>query len=44
MLARIKLKPDQRGFMPFKSNTQLSEQEIKTFETWKAQGFLMDPK
>ena len=39
MIARIKLNPTDRGFMPFK-HPKLSESVIHVFEQWKADGLL----
>ena len=39
IIRRIELNPDQRGYMPFKSD-KLSDSAIAIFKQWKEQGLL----
>jgi hypothetical protein len=43
IIARIKLKPEDRGFMPFRKQP-LSEMEVLTLQRWKEQGMPMTSK
>ena len=38
MIKRIELMPGTRGFMPFKSSTQLSADDIAVFKKWVSDG------
>ncbi|MEO7984765.1 MAG: hypothetical protein ABI688_11860 [Bacteroidota bacterium] len=40
MIRRIELNPGERGFMPFKKTTKLSDSTIMVFKKWKADGML----
>jgi uncharacterized membrane protein len=40
MIRRIELNPADRGFMPFKKPTKLSDSTIAVFKQWKADGML----
>ena len=40
MVSRIEMEPGQRGFMPFKSPTKLSAEEIAVFKKWVSDGML----
>ncbi len=43
ILTRIKLKPEQEGFMPFRKQA-LSEMEVLVFQRWKEQGMPLTPQ
>lgn len=38
IIRRIELNPGERGFMPFKKTTRLSDSTIAVFKKWKADG------
>lgn len=40
IIRRISLKPGERGFMPMRSQTRLSDSVIAVFTQWKADGLL----
>ena len=40
MIRRIQLNPTDKGFMPFKKTTRLSDSTIDVFKKWKADGLL----
>jgi hypothetical protein len=40
MIRRIDLNPTDRGFMPFRKPTKLSDSTINVFKKWKADGMM----
>ena len=40
MIRRMELNPTDRGFMPFRKPTKLSDSTINVFKKWKADGML----
>lgn len=40
MIRRIELNPTDRGFMPFRKQTKLSDSTIAVFKKWKTDGML----
>jgi len=40
IIRRIELNPTDRGFMPFRKPTKLSDSTINVFKQWKADGML----
>jgi len=40
MIRRIQLTPGEKGFMPFKKETRLSDSTIAVFKQWKEEGLL----
>jgi hypothetical protein len=40
MIRRIQLNPTDKGFMPFKKTTNLSDSVISVFKQWKADGLV----
>jgi len=40
IIRRIELNPGERGFMPFRKTTKLSDSTIAVFKQWKADGLL----
>ncbi len=40
MIRRIQLNPGDKGFMPFKKTTRLSDSTVNVFKQWKTDGLL----
>lgn len=40
MIRRMELNPGERGFMPFRKMTKLSDSTIAVFKQWRADGLL----
>ena len=40
IIRRIELDPAERGFMPFRNNTKLSDSTIAVFKQWRTDGLL----
>lgn len=40
MIRRMELTPGEKGFMPFKKETRLSDSTIAVFKQWKEEGLL----
>ena len=40
IVRRMELNPNEKGFMPFKKETKLSDSTIAAFKQWKADGLM----